>query len=399
MSKPIRVCFWATTFQSDLYAVADAMTLDGRYQVTVAMKGVTKWLSQPIARLRPFAGRLLEQAQLLAARERDFDLVVIDNHPPPTRLGERILVLWHGYGWRFDDLSALRRKLGKLVGATNAPNPRFRWNAVGPIDYQYRTQHSRFHRDNVVTLGSPFSDLLLPGTPERPSTIDPAWIAPLDPTKQTVLVAVTWHHGGLFSGWGSDDDGLMDLFDVVQKAHGQVIVRLHDRHRYTRSYRRSIARLAAKYPSAVFKYKSEAPDCLVDLWCARVIVSDYSSILNSFYYTKQTALHIDPRNDRDETKHCTLLFGRPRRTTRRSRDVWKVSPADIGGIRIDSMPQLRATLSSALCNPSLGSPAAAEYIARHISNVNGQSRQRVLDYVFGWLHPEHESCVGAGQEP
>ena len=57
--------------------------------------------------------------------------------------------------------------MSKLVGPVEAPNPQFRWHAFGPIDRDYRVEHSGFAAENVVSGGSPYSDLLIPGAPRR----------------------------------------------------------------------------------------------------------------------------------------------------------------------------------------------------------------------------------------
>src|SRR4051812_29827381 len=110
----MRVCVWATTFQSDIQALAYHLATQPGTQVLVAVERPLTYASEAIARLAPFAGRIIERSAANARTEIDrfnADVVVIDNHVPPFRIAQRMLVLWHGFGWRVDDLGQMRGEL------------------------------------------------------------------------------------------------------------------------------------------------------------------------------------------------------------------------------------------------------------------------------------------------
>ena len=83
--------------------------------------------ARPVWNVFPFEGRLLDRRE--GARSRPWrrcslDCLIVDNHLPKRRLAPRLYVLWHGYGWRVDDLSTMKRELVELVGPVDAQNDR-----------------------------------------------------------------------------------------------------------------------------------------------------------------------------------------------------------------------------------------------------------------------------------
>ena len=167
----MRICFWSTTFQSDNHALAHYLASQPDCEVTVAMAEPERFRSEAVLKLLPFQGRAA------AARRGQHPALLQATAPstawcsttmcPASRSRRASIVLWHGFGWRIDDLKTMRDELAKLVGDVTAPNPRFRWHAVGDWDRRYRIEHSQLDAANVLALGSPYSDWLLPTSPLR----------------------------------------------------------------------------------------------------------------------------------------------------------------------------------------------------------------------------------------
>ena len=70
-------------------------------------------------------------------------------------------------------------------------------------------------------------------------------------------------------------------------------VRIGDEHRIVSL---AIARLARIVGRGVQDLPAGVPDSLVDLLVSDVLVSNYSSLLNAWYYTGKPSLHVDPHD-------------------------------------------------------------------------------------------------------
>ena len=200
----MKVCFWSTSFQADSQALACYLASQPDFEVVVAMDHPRAYREEAVESILPFTGVLLDrQAPSTRKTLKKFgaDVVIVDNHAPTFKIAPRVLVLWHGFGWRVDDISGMRADLRNLVGDVTAPNPNFRWQAFGDWDRNYTINHRRIARENVVTLGSAYSDLLLPSSPAR-QALDASetanGCAGDFEDRKTVLVGATWHHSGLF---------------------------------------------------------------------------------------------------------------------------------------------------------------------------------------------------------
>lgn len=388
----MRACFWSTTFQSDNLAQAVLMADQG-HDVTVVMPSPGDFLKQPISKLAPLRARLLDRGDvetLRMLRDESFDVMVVDNHLPSVSLADRLFVLWHGFGWRIDDLSTMRAELRKLVGDVTRENPRFRWQAFGDWDREYRITHSELDSHNVVALGAPVSDWLRPESPlrarfDRPAVQDAYSI---DLQKKVVLVALTWHHGGSLVHWGDEEQLLTRLAQHAQALGASILLRMHDRRRYAGDYVALVTRVAESLRgSLMLKWKDESPDNTIDMLVSDVCVSNYSSVLNSFYYTERPTIHIDP-HDAEAEHHTTyrLFCGVPIPVRVKGREeIWKLSPDEQGGLRAQSFDELLAHLERALADPTCCGERARAFTRRYVTQVDGESAQRTLRYLEQWL--------------
>jgi CDP-glycerol glycerophosphotransferase (TagB/SpsB family) len=323
-------------------------------------------------------------------RDERFDVMVVDNHLPKVALAERLFVLWHGFGWRVDDLSTMRAELRKLVGDVTRHNPRFRWQAVGEWDREYRISHSEIDSQNVVALGAPASDWLRPEAPLQKS-FDRASMAPsysIDLRKKVVLVALTWHHGGSLGHWGKEDELLTRFVQHVASRGASVLLRMHDRQRYSGDYVALIESVAARSRGALMlKWKNESPDVAVDLLVSDVCISNYSSVLNAFYYTERPTIHVDPHDARADF-HTTYRFFLnvpiPTKVKRRE-DIRKLPPEEHGGLHAGSFDELLEQVDRALDDPHCCRERSRAFVRRYVTDVDGCSAARSANFLQEWV--------------
>lgn len=391
-SQSMRVCFWSTTFQADNQAFAYYLSEQPGVDVVVAMHKPDLYAREAIHEVIPFRGRFLDAEAPRTRREIEAfapDVVIIDNHLPSFPIARRLFVLWHGFGWRIDDLSVMRKQLARFVGDVTRKNDRFRWHAFGEWDRRYRIEHSKLAPENVLALGSTYSDWLLADGPVRRG-FDRAKVQPsytIDLSRQTVLVALTWHHGGSLGHWGDEAELLGRVFDHIQHRGANVLVRMHDRHRYDTAYLDMMERLVRNRTAVQLKFKSSAPDSFVDLLVSDVMVSNYSSILNGFYFTGKPSVHIDPADSGEARPYYRKWQGGKVRKIRVDgpAQLWKLDPGEIGGLRARSFPELLSELDEALSAPNCCAEQARAFCARYIESVDGRTCERTLNTLRAWM--------------
>jgi hypothetical protein len=388
----MKICFWATSFQADNQALASYLSQQPGVEVVVALDDPEAYRREAVWSVLPFEGQLLDRrapATLDAIDALSPDCLIVDNHLPKRRLAPRLYVLWHGYGWRVDDLSTMKRELGRLVGPVDRPNPAFRWHAFGPDDRAYRIEHSGFATENVVAQGSVYSDLLLPGAPRRVA-LDLERVQhhyQIDLRRPTLLLGMTWHHGGALGHWGDDQALHEALVAHLERRGANLLIRMHDRHRYEAADIARMERLAAASPNVQLKFKSNSPDSLVDLLVSSVMISNYSSFLNAFYHTERPSIHIDPvarGGGPNYRRH--LRFGRL--WVKKVRDPmasWKLPPSDVGGLVAHDFEQLLAAVDRALDEPDCCREVARDFNRRHVTLADGKTAERVAQHLERWV--------------
>jgi hypothetical protein len=398
MSPPLRICLWSSGFQADSQALAHHLGLQPDIALTIAMPEPERYAAEPVNRILPIRARIVDRnakGLARALRKAGFDLLIVDNHLPDEAIAPRLFVLWHGFGWRIDDLSAMRKELAALVGDVTRPNPRFRWQAFGPWDRDYRISHSRLAPANVVALGSAYSDLLLPAGEQAIGTADyqgesdipPALRPAPDPRQPQILLGLTWHHGAALAHWGDDPALLARLFDHAAGRGARVLARMHDRHRYQPAYLAAVEGTAAGRANVRLAYKDEHPDSLVDLLSSSVLVSNYSSLLNAFYYTRRPTVHLDPHLPGG----AGLVYRRWKRGKLREErvnspaEIWKLDPGEIGGLRAKSFDAALRAIDRALDQPDCCERKARRFTDRYITGADGHTCERITGYLRGWL--------------
>ena len=387
----LRVCFWSTSFAADTQALAIHLAQHADFEVLVAMDDPERYCAQAVQSLLPYRGALVDRRGFLVGRKLaafDPDILIVDNHLPKKCPARRVFVLWHGFGWRVDDVSQMRKQLKVFVGDTGRSNPGFRWQAFGDWDRDYRVAHSGLHEDNVVALGSAYSDLLRPDSAVR-RQLDRSRIHghyDINLRRKTVLLGMTWHHGGALAHWGDDATLHQRLVEHIGDAGANVLIRMHDRQRYEQPDIERMERLASGFDHVQLSFKSEAPDSLVDLLLSDVVVSNYSSLLNAFYYTRRPTIHIHPVAESMQPQfHRHMKGGRVRKQpVDDPMRFWKLSPQEVGGLRATCFDELLSGIDRALSQPDCCADLASAFIDRYITREDGNSCERIAQYLLDW---------------
>jgi hypothetical protein len=156
----------------------------------------------------------------------------------------------------------------------------------------------------------------------------------------------------------------------IERAGASVHLRMHDRHRYEPAVIERMAQLARAHAGLELKPKDEHPDSLIDLHEADVLVSNYSSLLNFFYFTGEPTIHIDAADSALPSLHRSLRRGRL--TVREvARDqLWKLEPIENRGLRATSFDELLAHVTRALREPSYCVQRARDFVERYVTQVD-----------------------------
>ena len=232
----IRVVIWATHLQTDILALAAHLDTCPDVQLLIVAADTAAFRREPIARALGLRARLLDRNHSRTMRRvRAFaaDVAVADNHVPPRGTAPRLFYMWHGLGWKARsrlDLATFYLQVRRLTGVDpRHANPRFMAQCYGPVDRDWRIGDWELPRAACVETGMAFAALLL----DPP--YDPAAIAAhyrIDVARRkTVLLSITWHSSGIFSG-GGDVAFVRDLLEAVRGRGADLLICLHDRHRY-----------------------------------------------------------------------------------------------------------------------------------------------------------------------
>ena len=380
--RAIRVVVWATHLQTDILALAAHLDTCRDVELLIVAADTAAFRREPIAGSLKLWARLLDRNDPQTMRRvRAFraDVVVADNHVPPKGTAPRLLYMWHGLGWKARsklDLATFYLQVRRLTGIDQRqPNPRFQAQCYGPIDRVWRIAEWGLPPKSCVATGMAFGALLLAppydrATIARRYRIDVA-------RRRTVLLSITWHSGGIFAD-GDDGAFVRDLLVAVRSRDANLLICLHDRHRYPARLLALLETLAATEPDCELRFKSDHPDNLSDLLVADVMVSNLSSFLTYFYVLGRPAIHIVPEPAAAQIDRVTMLFARFRLRRRvRANAAWMIDPADTGGpCARDARGTIAATLA-ALDEPAPGAAAARRWLERHVPDLDGNAPARI----------------------
>jgi hypothetical protein len=384
----MKILVWATSFGADLWSLT--RHLAARQQagedldVRVVTPDADAWAGEGVAQLFPLGIPVVDRR----ARHHLFglagfrpDITVLDNRVPLRATSKKGFVLWHGFGWKgpndCEEFRVLHGRLRSAFGDPLSPNPDFRWSCFGPFDFEHRTKISGFAPENCRMVGAASHDDL-----RRP--FDKALAQPFYPfdivRRRTVLIAPTWHYGELFAHWGRDAELVERMLAHLDRRGVNVILRMHDRFRFERSYLNFLDDLARRHPGLLLKFKDRHPDNFLDLQIADVLISNYSSIANLYYATLRPTLHVYPVRDADEEFlwRTHTVLGQHTRKVANARFVWKLPPEDHGGLQVRDFAALITGIDRALDEPGCCQGPARAFLDRHMLGADGRNCERIL---------------------
>lgn len=381
----MKILIWATTFGADLWSLTKYLESQRGVTLKIVIKHPSVFLREPIAELFPLRSEIIKRRRyqdLIGVPFFKPDVTILDNHVPLRPRSSKGFVLWHGFGWKgpndIPEFWLLHSSLKRSWGDTMKPNPNFRWQCFGPWDLKHRTEVSGFHPENCRIIGScTHDDIREPISRER--------LAPYYPFdvvgRKTVLIAPTWHYGGVFSHWGNEETLFAKLLGEIERYNANVILRLHDSFRFPRAYLKFVEKLRRKHPNLLVKFKDKSPDNYLDLQVADVLVSNFSSIANLYYATKRPAIHIYPVKSADEEflwRRYTPL-GVVGKKIESVRYIWKLPPEDNGGLLARNFDELISQVGQALEDPNCGKEAAERFLTEHMLGADGKCCDRAYE--------------------
>lgn len=378
----IRVLIWATHFQTDILALTAYLDACPDVALLVVADDAAAFQSEPIAKALALAAPVLARSDAATmAHVRDFaaDVVVADNHVPPKGVALRLFYMWHGLGWKARsklDLAVFYRQVKRLTGIDpRRPNPRFLAQCYGPTDRAWRTAKWQLPAECCPEVGMACIALLR-DPPYGKATIAAQYAIDVV-RRRTVLLSITWHSGGAFDGGAIDLDLVRQLIETTADCDANLLVCLHDRHRYAAAFLDGLESLVAAAQHSELRFKNEHPDNLSDLVVADVMVSNLSSFLVYHYVSGRPAIHLVP-DRQGPVERVAMLFSRFR-TRRRinAEDAWMIDPADTGGVRVSDPASAGHAVWQALDDPLAGGEASREWLARHLPGLDANAPQRI----------------------
>jgi len=410
----MRVLLWATHLQTDILALA--CHLDGRSDVAlmIVVPDADAFRRSPFSRARPLRAPLLdrnEAATFALVKAFRADVAVSDNHVPPRGSAPRLCYMWHGLGWKARsqlDLEIFYRQVRAMIGADpRTPTPNFVAQCYGPTDVEWRVRKWKLPRSCCVTIGMAFSDLLLKPPYAKRDFADEYKIDLL--RRKTVLISITWHYGGIFArppglrrtlrglaggvARSADDAAFLgQIVETVERRGANLLICLHDRHRYDRDFIDWLENVADRRDFIELRFKNEHPDNLTDLLAADVMLSNLSSFLAYFYVLGRPALHILPVEPGARVERTAMLLSRFRlRRGIPADEAWMLDPGDTGGPIVRDAGETLAALDAALDGPEQFAAAPLHWLNRHVPVIDGKACLRFeqeLRRLCGLLPPE-----------
>ena len=397
----MKLCFSPTTIQGDIYALLyhfqQRLEAGTDIDVVVGIDDVEQYKSTPIQQVMPLTVPLWERGNrrfLQKVKSFGPDFFFVDNHLPKKRVFENLVYLWHGFGWKElraeIEFSKAHKRLSKLLGGVQDANPNFIHQCYGQFERQHRIEASRIHPDNCRVVGMLYADMLLNPPVQRND------IAGFYPFKSidrpTVMLGFTWGFGPVFQHWDVDEPELMNrLLYYLAEREVNVILRMHDRFRYERSYLQRLEEIAEQYGNVFLKYKDVERDNLFDVLMSDVIVSNFSGLIICAYFTGAASIHLHPCGTQD-IEHP--LYRKRRMKSVLEKGVtyqWKMPPEENGGLLAATEKELFECLDAALENSACCRQRSAYFVGKYMETSGrlGAPLQqsccaRFEDYLTQW---------------
>lgn len=387
-----RILIWATHLQTDILALTAHLDRCDDVELLIVTPNAAAFRRDLFHRLRPFAAPLIDRNDRdMPARVRAFraDVAIADNHIPPKGYAPRLFYMWHGLGWKARsklDLRVFYHQVRRLTRYDpRKPNPRFRAQCYGPTDRAWRIGNWGLPESACVEIGMTFSDLILDPPYDRAEIAKALRIDIMN--RPTIALAITWHSGGIFAAEPARDAGIPDAdFDFLSemvalagRRGANLLICLHDRHRYFPKFIAMVEALAQDNAFVALRFKNEHPDNIVDLLAADVMISNYSSFISYFYLLGRPAIHLLPASGGDRVSRLALLFSRfPIRRRIAAQEAWMLDPQDNGGLVVSNSRDAVAAAEAVLGPAKIHQPndAARLWLAKHVRGIDGHTAER-----------------------
>ena len=369
----MKVLFWVTSMNGEILALLRHMLQSGRHEILVAhdtWQRFSKEAHQHLIPIHPPRVVRRTSAWDLAEIQRfKADVAVVDNVLPKVPVSKAVFVIWHGFAGKWmlrREIDTYARKLLRLVGRIDHRNPRFVWKAYGPVDHE-RMALLGINPANIARLGmAAADDIRLAVKHISRDSAQPFYS--IDLSRKVILLAPTWHYGGVFSHWTEERKGFERFITFARDMDASVLVRMHDRRRYPADFLDKLHALVSRYGNVQLKFKDEGEDNLVDMAVSDVMITNYSSIGVLYHVTGRPAVHIYPFSDDGQWVTWRRFDGQKARILGRARreDLFIVPLEKAGGPVVRDMDSLLYTLEDSLRHPEKYGSMAHGYLDTYI---------------------------------
>ena len=400
----MRILIWATTLQADILALALYLDRDPGTDLLIVAPRPQNYLEQPIAEVSPFRCPIISRSDPdLREKVLDFgaDAFVADNRFPSFIAAPRVCAMWHGLGFKARgsrDIVDFRKKVREATGIDPVePNRRFMAQCYGEPDFRWRVENWGLHPDNCRVIGMAYSDLIRtpPYTREEIASRFPG----IDiMARKNVLISLTWHYGGVFarqprvgdrvkfllgqnSSWSKEDAFFIrGLIENIQKEDANIILCLHDEHRYAPQFIDDINAVAARAGRVAIRQKSRDVDNLADLVASDMMISNLSSFITYKYLQGHPTVHLCPHHGLHVIYEAEHRHGRlgMRKAGRRDA-IWMNEPEDNGGITAYTFDETLEGIQRGLREPDCCAERAAAWVGKRIFRPDGNSCSRFTE--------------------
>lgn len=200
----------------------------------------------------------------------------------------------------------------------------------------------------------------------------------LNPDKETIIYAPSWDHNeerGFFVSWWQDkkEGERVEKFCkfITYDLKMNLIVRLHERHRYSQDWIKEYGRIFDTYRVNAH-YINQDPYNLPYLKFSDVLVGDISSLNICFYVMDKPVIHIGAS---------------PIKKKRQSR--WGViALSERAGYVVEDFQDLLDKLKDSVANPSRFSVDRKKTVGKYIDYTGEDSREAMLGEFRRLLHDE-----------
>ncbi|MBU1240739.1 UDP-N-acetyl glucosamine 2-epimerase [Myxococcota bacterium] len=390
----MKVCFYPTTMQGDIYAMAqyyqEKINSGSNDEMLLVVDDYKDFLEEPVCRHLPFNVEFVERSSLFAMskiKKFDPDFLFIDNHIPSKKVFRNLVYLWHGFGWKEQradiEFVTVHEQLDKLVGGVREPNPHFIHQTYGQFEKDHRWEFTKFHPENCLNMGMLYSDMLMKPKVSREEIA--AYYPFEHKDRKTVLLGFTWGFGEVFKNWDMEEEAILSrLFSLLAERETNVIFRLHDKKRYEPRYLSFLEEISSRYGNIYLKYKNVGRDNYFDVLLSDLIVSNFSGIVVYAYFTGVPSIHIHPYGLRDDTDYLLRFRRKKQMVDTSAKYMWKMGPEENGGMLARSAEQFFSQVEKALDDRDCCRDISKKFNEKYMETSTGATCENLDRYLTQW---------------